>query len=142
VKLSEAMMLGISAFNLRPQVWACPDGGCLLGVAAHAAGIKFASSGEAIARIRIQWPWIDRKFDVPQLARDLPKLRDGNFLHIADKPSGGAVYIISFFANHVKLGTCSIEQVVDWVRSVEPAEEVAIEATMETPADAVVHQVR
>ena len=130
MKLSDAMMLGVSMFRLDPSMWACRDGGCLLGVAGHAAGIKYdfnRGCEEAVDSIRLlrqRWPWVENVFKVPYFARELPILESGNFLHVGGSDNAQADYIISFFANHVKQGTCSIEQVVDWVRSVEPSEDV------------------
>jgi hypothetical protein len=60
-----------------------------------------------------RWPWITKGAQIPQL---------GSF-------NGGGVGIvknlISVLAFDLQLGRVTREQIVDWVRSVEPAEEVA-----------------
>ena len=130
MKLSEAMMLGMSAYRMEPSHWVCRDGGCLLGVAGRAAGIKFVPLDwdefvEDIELIIREWPWIEEKyFPVPEFARSLHEFNyDCPYSYVAfTRQPQDAKSIISFLANHVYCGNVSVEAVADWVRSVEPQE--------------------
>jgi hypothetical protein len=102
VKLSEAMMLGAMSHKMDGETWRT----CLLGVSALALGAKSNSfNKEAMDR----WPWIMEDRPVPE--KWWPRCGTGAFI--------GA---ISELAAEVAAGRIPLEEVVDWVRSVEPQE--------------------
>ena len=149
MKLSEAMMLGMCRFRLEPESWTCEDGGCLLGVAALADGVVFrggivttlrdffaptaengiARSGDYL-QIEEHWPWISKYFPVPVICRPrrpiLPCFRT--------RDPASASTIISNLAFQVKLGLLPLEEVLAWIRSVEPDESSQAEAAQEPDA--------
>jgi hypothetical protein len=99
MKLSEAMMLGATAHGVDGTTWE----GCLLGVSVKAVGGNNTFNLEALAR----WPWIRKKVQSPE--------------HLGyTGASCSAETLISGLAIRVMSGEVTLEQVVDWVRSVEP----------------------
>jgi hypothetical protein len=101
MKLSEAMMLGGTVHKLDSGSWEC----CLLGVSVQALGADNHSNLEAAAR----WSWIDDDFAAPE-----------SLLAFCGNLQGRI--IISNLSCRVQDGTITLEQAVDWVRSVEPSE--------------------
>ena len=129
MRLSEAMMLGHTRYKLNPELWACEDGGCLLGVAGYAAGVQFTEEGdEDFERIIDRWPWLINHVTSPAFAFDCGQSH--LFSHLHNYPFENAAYcFISCLAFELKNGVVTIEQVVDWVRSVEPSEPEPVEFT-------------
>ncbi len=100
MKLSEAMMLGYTmGRELNNGSWDT----CLIGISCHAVSNSYYTTlGEAYDR----WPWIGISVPHPQNTEFLfpPYL------------------ILTELCGEVIAGRTTIEQVVDWVRSVEPEE--------------------
>lgn len=91
MRLSEAMMLGSTTCKMVPGDW----DSCALGCAGNAIGLpSMRKTGMRIHHIVEAWPWLQRN-------------RSGGI--IADK-----------FDNQVCRGLMTLEQLVDWVRFVEP----------------------
>jgi hypothetical protein len=101
MKLSEAMMLGSATCKMYPGNW----NSCALGAAANAVGIpaKYANDPGPPRCVSIlnYWPWLDTSHDYP-----------------GSPPWGGI--IASRFDYQVCRGTMTYEQLVDYVRAVEP----------------------
>lgn len=104
MRLSEAMMLGGIANTIDCDCW----DGCLLGVSVKALG---ANQNKFNREAQTRWPWIEDKFAEPKIMADW--YGDGHET---------ASVILSNLAVMVVAGRVTLEQVVDWVRSVEPAE--------------------
>jgi hypothetical protein len=67
------------------------------------------------------WPWLVGNFSVPLIVKNSttePTL----FRHVKNQYESLGYSIISFLAYMVKSGEISLEQAVDWIRSVEPEE--------------------
>jgi hypothetical protein len=109
VKLSEAMMLGSTTCKMVPGDWNT----CALGAAANAVGIakqmiihRDLITGTVFltnraSAIWARWPWLATH----------PSLR-GNV--------GIGLIVASKFDNSVCRGLMTFEQLVDWIRSIEP----------------------
>jgi hypothetical protein len=107
MKLSEAMMLGSLVIEFNPHLFLACGEGCLRGAAFYAATGKNFMCGHEDAEV---WPWLATKMLPPPGTR-----------YSKDGPSE-ARHIINAIAWAVECGDWTIEQAVDWVRSVEPAE--------------------
>ena len=94
MKLSEAILLGDSLAKRQAGTWMNATGtaGCALGRAALAVGVRQPKSWV----IEDLWPWIRKDRQM--------------------------IKIIIMFDKEVCRGTKTIEELVDYVRSVEPAE--------------------
>lgn len=109
MKLSDALVLGITQTTFNPYNW----NHCLIGVAFHAvagleANICIDGSGwptEAYAR----WPWLEQKVRTPE-----------HLLGHGYKSK--ASFVLSSLAIRARKGEISFEQVLEWIRSVEPDE--------------------
>lgn len=125
MKLSDAIMLGITMYELKPAAWFCKDGGCLCGIALLAVNEE-APINLASAPILWEWPWLDKMFSVPPLCVGPVTNALGDPYGWVSYRVGGserALAIISRMASQVKRGDITLEQAVDWIRSVEPQEE-------------------
>lgn len=68
MKLSDAIMLGITRWRLEPRAWICADGGCLLGIGLLATGWKQdKDAAREVVAIEQTWPWLTQRFKVPAL---------------------------------------------------------------------------
>jgi hypothetical protein len=103
VKLSEAMILGSTFIKFDPNIYLVGQCGCLQGAGYAAATGKGFAQGSDIAA---QWPWLKQDIDDPRFP---------------GKSTCGT-YVINAFAFAIKRGEMTLEEVVDWVRSVEPSE--------------------
>lgn len=100
MRLSEAIMLGATRYKLRSCGWWYDheESGCALGIAARACGVKFPFRG-AISTL---WPWLNK-----------PYSQDDSMMS----------HIFTRFDDEVIRGrTMTIEQLADYVRSIEPSE--------------------
>lgn len=98
MRLSEAMMLGSTTCKMVPGDW----NSCALGCAGNAVGIEEYATFQGRGReevIAIKWPWIEARND------------DGN------RWMGEIWYR---FDHDVCDGNMTLEQLVDYVRSIEP----------------------
>jgi len=118
VRLSEAIMLG-STMGLKVQNTSWRS--CLIGIGISAIGKDNIGNVEALAR----YPWLNQSYEVPSIAAS------GWFA--AGKPYQ-ARSIITEMATKVELGEITIEQAVDWIRSVEPREEPCPESVQAEPS--------
>lgn len=117
MRLSEAVMFGsvsgLKKFN--PSSWDT----CLIGIAVHDIGGSTPVRVECINR----WPWLNEVFDIPPLVKACTVIR-GPFGDMPTQISpASALFIISGFASQIEAGNLTLERAVDWIRSVEPAEE-------------------
>jgi len=94
MKLSEAMMLGSTTCKMLPA----DINSCALGCAGNAVGIPLCVAREGgwqrLQAIQDRWPWLSDSL---------------------------SEVIWTLFDNHVCCGEMTLEQLVDYVRSVEPA---------------------
>jgi hypothetical protein len=102
MKLSEAVLLGSTLVKLDPTIYLSNGCGCLLGMAAAAMGKKWSLSED----IYVLFPWL----------MYYPAVKLNIELTLAPAISRGEV---------------TIEQAVDYIRSVEPQDE-AVEANAVT----------
>lgn len=113
MRLSEAVMLGMMSIDrFVPTVYLKDGCGCLIGAGYFAATGKRSAYYKEMAE---EWPWLESTFPVPT------ELYGGCMTdHLPDGDLGRS--IITFYALAVQSGSNTIEQAVDWIRSVEPAE--------------------
>jgi hypothetical protein len=114
LKLSEAMPQGVSRYKLDPNALIRENGGCLLGVAALADGV--VCEDDDVEPILEHWPWIADVFPVPDIC-------EGTEYSPTGLQCGGpyiAAEILSNLAFQVKEGWTPLEEVLEWIRSVEP----------------------
>ena len=99
MRLSDAIVLGSALIRFEPSCFYVPRGncGCIIGMGEAAMGAMSVLSYKKL------WPW---------LSKPMP----GKPLHSYAAEIGRRAYC-------VQEGTMTLEEVVDWVRSVEPAEE-------------------
>jgi|ERR1700722_1856827 len=109
MRLSDAMMLGSTLVKLNADAWNT----CLLGVSVVATGGK---DNWCNSECRARWPWIEIEFVPP------PMIDAGITPRCASA-------IISLLTVLVEKGAITLEQAVDWVRSVEPAEDAPSEVS-------------
>ncbi len=111
MKLSEAMMLGYTmGRELDNGSWNT----CLIGISCHAVSTSYyATLRESFER----WPWIGNSVPHPHNR------------HLLLPP----YVILTDLCNEVIHGTMTIEQAVDWVRSVEPEESATTPIEKEVP---------
>jgi hypothetical protein len=156
MKLSDAIMLGSTQLRFEPKYWMCEDGGCLLGLGGYAVGVRYetdenkrdVATMDEIGKITAIWPWINNSVEVPQFIRKLPPYEDiypfaylSNMGYLTNRRTYQAKALISVMAVHVKLGNLTMEQVVDWIRSVEPQEaEPTPQEAVEIFCDSLVKQ--
>lgn len=103
MKLSEAIMLGstIPGEPFDAMDWSC----CLLGLANRAVG---ETTNLLPQHAEIRWPWMKKLFRSPA---------------ICDEWVGVEVsitHILTGIALNIEAGGATLEQAVDWIRSVEP----------------------
>jgi hypothetical protein len=131
MKLSEAMMLPTDI-----KLDSTNFCGCLLGQAFNTATGKLAKE-TAITEIEAQWPWLCKVFPVPAFVAPLTNSDTHKALDIISL----AAYILDEGLDDLwpNLIECRLnskltrEQVVDWVRSVEPEEEPLAVQSEEEP---------
>ena len=92
MKLSEAMSLGCTMSSTREANWQ----NCALGIAANAVGLDGCHSGVRLLIIGDEWPWLVK-----------------NHCYHATK-------IMTAFDTQVLAGTMTMEELIAYVRSVEP----------------------
>jgi hypothetical protein len=115
VRLSDAIATG--RVLLKPLAGELIDmngtAGCALGMAAKAAGIESIS-----VDIRLKWPWIREEAEMP--CSCIPSCTPFASMH-SPKPCFGIITHI--FDDHVMTRQdWTLDQLIDWVRSVEPPE--------------------
>lgn len=102
MKLSEAMMLGSTTCKMQATNWNT----CAMGAAANAVGVPQGIATARLAAIKKIWPWL--KGDSA----------DANFPRFG--PAHHLAAIWRRFDNRVVWGEMTLEQLVDYVRSIEP----------------------
>jgi hypothetical protein len=117
MQLSEAIALGLTLTNFNPDSW-CQ---CAVGLAAHAIGRT------------VNYGWTDVVGDFPILKEEFAfpaiGLNKSRRYHESEGPFRAPIvgerrpmwFVLSHLAWAVQEGRITIEQLVDWVRSVEPA---------------------
>jgi len=123
MRLSDAIATGRVIVMPARQMYGNGVRGCALGMAAKAAGLSFTVPGHPISElISKEWPWM-------AMPRYLPPCD----CRPDRRPDSDAHSLIThiFDAHVYHFGDWTLDQLIDWVRSVEPAEpdEVAVEAT-------------
>lgn len=124
--LSDAIAMGRTLVKPTPTTeWAVGGGGCARGMALEAIGKRCAyatpygpwESGKGhpnIANFLTAWPWTERLTSVPCLCYGEPVVAEI------------AIVISHMFDRHVSMPGCTdswtLDQLIDWVRSVEPEE--------------------
>src|SRR6185312_4064285 len=83
------------------------------------------------------WPWLTSEMPVPQFLFELPDFSTSEWIpyrHLFPRRMK-ASSIVGHMASRVKFGHMSLEQAVDWIRSVEPAEaEAPCTETVQEPS--------
>ena len=120
MRLSEAILLGsTTAPPLNNTSWKT----CLIGIGMHALGKDNIGNHEAMLR----YPWLREDYEMPA--------------HLFAGSGRGrkltARQIITGLATQIECGSISLEQAVDWIRSVEPEEPANAAVTGEREAEAV-----
>lgn len=110
MKLSEAMMLGGTAFPMDSNTWDT----CLLGVSVRALG---ATDNKFNKEASERWPWMDHLLisNPPEIYAKKHEFQGRDSF----------TSIVSELAGYVAEGEMTLEAAVDWVASVEPQEEQA-----------------
>lgn len=117
MKLSDAVMLGFGMIKFDPNVYLEDGCGCFIGSGYFAAtGAKAASLFDDMFPV---WPWLMETREMPDWF--LPCLQGRRI------PTHR---IISMMAIEMGQGRVTLEQAVDWIRSVEPAEPNPAEETV------------
>jgi hypothetical protein len=111
MRLSEAMVLGSTLIQFDPGVFYIPScgRGCLIGFGEAAV---YKGKELDLQRKFYLWPW---------LANPVPGSSDNYCSAIGE------------MARAIRRGEKTFEEVVDWVRSVEPAEEEMVVEQIEEP---------
>ena len=109
MRLSDAVMLGQGLVKFKPENFLINGCGCLIG--AGFAAVTGLQDGDS-SKMMEMWPWLEEQYDVPAI---LGNVRD---CFSRDNAKG----IIGLLAFSIQWGEVSLEQAVDWIRSVEPAE--------------------
>src|SRR5437660_7597000 len=127
MRLSDAILLG--AMILRPKcgIFENANGeGCALGMANKALGGQGFAPGDF--RLEQAWPWISHtpvsKLPCNCSVNALLIGACGCHTTASDVKSCIWMTIVHLFNQHVCDGSWTIERLADWVRSVEPAEDV------------------
>lgn len=127
MKLSDLIISGSITVKLDPKLWLKENCGCLLGMALKAIGYTYAGSqglirdGEIEPWSTIPFPWLEKGFEVP---KDLSSYIGLHYNHSVEKVDG--LIILSYFSSALENKAVTFDQAIDWVRSVEPNEEVQI----------------
>ena len=122
MKLSDAIMLGSTKTKLNPDRWLTSDGtGCLIGIGISAICElhDIPTWGGLDNEILVRFPWLRQDFPVPEIAKGHDDVW-GHLNGFKFTDLARAVDIISRMAYLVKAGRMTLEQAVDWIRSVEP----------------------
>ncbi len=109
MKLSEAMALG--RVLLKPKAMFLTDG-CALGMALTAIGVKIEKPC-FIEEPTIQWPWLKKFCNRPCSCGGLYFSYTQAIAHVFD------CHVMSKMWNQ----QWTMDQLIDWIKSVEPAEE-------------------
>lgn len=121
MRLSEAIALGRTLLNPVPgSLFAGEDGGCAQGMALRCIGKK--TTAESRLGIGDDWPWtleVVGKFPC-ECVEGRPEIFSDGWFPYADTRSA----IAHLFDSHVmgRHQDWTLDQLIDWVRSVEPAE--------------------
>jgi len=113
MRLSEAIALGRVLITKPDPGNYC---GCAIAMALAAKGMQFEFSHDAYDAATREWPWITEK-----LKHNYPL----NFTYIQLPALQTYEAVISRAFSQVIFKNATMEQLIDWVRSVEPAEEEA-----------------
>ena len=155
MRLSEAIMLGYVQITFTPHSWLyAKEGrlcGCLLGAGLIGSGYRLLNTQRVPPDFKERWPWLQRSTVYPCskpcavmeriYAEGRPRVFGERMNH-----TGTVHAVVSHIAHHVDIGDWTLERAVDWIRSIEPAEEVdwirSIEPAEEehAPAEAVQQQ--
>lgn len=124
IRLSEAIMAGSVLIHFNPNFWynAIPSRcGCLIGMGMVAAGYEdeLMAGGLQDPTIIAAYPWLIELMTPPPLPHCPSARRAYSYLWVVERSQ--AIHIISYMAHCVKHGLMTLEQAVDWIRSVEPA---------------------
>jgi hypothetical protein len=136
MSLSDKIVLGSTFVKLNPSRWYSRGCGCLIGMgmAADESTLFFSQDADMQEELILQkYPWLALCFRPPVLPQlppfALAILRGAEVLppehpfnKIQQWQSARALDIISYMAYLVKHGSMTLEEAVDWIRSVEPQE--------------------
>jgi hypothetical protein len=111
MRLSDAIALGRTVMTPKQGSFGDSESGCALGMAGKAAGLRIYDSSFPIEPLRREWPWLYATVQpYPcRCARTVQYHTDSLIIHLFD-----------LHVMHIKDWT--LDQLIDWVRSVEPAE--------------------
>lgn len=100
MRLSEAINLGSTTVKMEPANISC----CALGAACNAVGIS--DDADRYSAMRARWPW----------------LNSGGYVTADGYSCRAATAIYTRFDENVCGGEMTLEQLIDYVRSIEPDE--------------------
>ncbi len=107
MRLSDAVMMGYSLIKFNPTTFLTDGCGCLIGAGFAAATGRRDGFSDEMVRI---WPWLKQEFATPDVLGVMK-----NFAPVQEAKS-----IIGQMAIGVSWNDQTLEQAVDWIRSVEP----------------------
>jgi hypothetical protein len=120
MKLSDAVMLGFGMIKFNPRVYLQDGCGCFLGSGYFAVtGAKKTNPANPVGDILREWPWLEEIREMPDWFLPHFKCRQIE-----------AHRVISMMAFNMRDSQVTLEQAVDWIRSVEPAEPNPAEETV------------
>jgi hypothetical protein len=126
IPLSDAILAGSTLLSFDPSYWYNgPCGhkcGCLIGMGMVAAGYEDELMGTFFQMPIIEkaYPWLAEARTVPLLPRVVKFIA---YAHLFGQQKATAAHIISYMAHCVNEDLMTLEQAVDWIRSVEPKPE-------------------
>lgn len=106
MKLSDAVVLGLSLVEFTPDCYLNAGCGCLIG-AGYAAST--GKTSEYYRRVISEWPWLTQKFPVPNVIKKYEAERDAT----ADS-------IISSFAHLLAWKVVTLDECIQWIKANEP----------------------
>lgn len=118
MRLSDAIATGrVMGVHLDPNNFC----GCAIALGLEAVGKRDRHSSSAnFSTAKLEWPWLDACFDHP-------------LIHIQDTGVG----IVSDLFWEVYNGDRTLDELIDWVRSVEPPEETPVVEAVTPQAEQV-----
>jgi hypothetical protein len=124
MRLSDAIAMGRVLIQLDPGYFLNLDctKGCAIGMGL--AAVDGRATGANFSRMRELWPWLHEKRTE---ALPISGVKSSNGWLFKDE--------IGHYANLVFVGRMTLEELIDYVRSVEPAEEDSTPSCSTSPLD-------